>query len=207
MAGRVVLAIILGLATTFGIFFLMQALIDTGRGALTEETQAYAVDFVRVPEPEEVRTKDRKPERPPEPEEPPPEPELPDQQMSRAEGQELDMGGGFSVHADISVDTGISGGSGDGEYLPIVKVAPVYPYRAQSRGIEGWVLVEFTVSTAGAVEDVQVVEADPAGIFEDAAVEAARKFKYKPRVVNGQPVAVTGVRNLIRFELEGERGR
>ena len=46
-----------------------------------------------------------------------------------------------------------------------------------------------------------VVEADPPGIFDRAAQQAALKFKYKPKVVNGEPIDVAGVRNLITFEL------
>ena len=93
--------------------------------------------------------------------------------------------------------------SGDGEYLPIVKVAPVYPRRALQRGIEGYVIVEFIVTKQGSVRDPVVVEANPQGIFERAAMDAALKFKYKPRVVNGEPTEVAGVQNRITFEIDG----
>ena len=89
-----------------------------------------------------------------------------------------------------------------GEYLPIVKVAPVYPRRALTRGIEGFVLLEFVVTRTGAVRNPQVIESKPAGIFDRAAVSAALKFKYKPMVVNGEPVDLVGVRNKITFELQ-----
>ncbi len=92
----------------------------------------------------------------------------------------------------------------DGEYLPIVKVQPIYPRRAQERGIAGYVLMEFTVTETGAVADPVVIEADPPGYFERAAMRAVLKFKYKPKIVNGEPVRVAGVRNLITFELEDE---
>jgi protein TonB len=90
----------------------------------------------------------------------------------------------------------------DGDYLPIVKIAPVYPARAQSRGIEGYCLVEYTVTTTGTTKDVVVVEAEPPGIFNKASIAAALKFKYRPRVVDGEPIEVYGVRNLFRYELE-----
>jgi protein TonB len=105
-----------------------------------------------------------------------------------------------NVKVDVNVG-GVGGFSSDGEYLPIVKVAPVYPRRAQTRGIEGYVLLEFFVTTTGAVRDPRVVESKPPGIFDNAAMQAALKFKYKPKVVNGEPVEVAGVRNLITFEL------
>src|SRR5690606_13556723 len=96
----------------------------------------------------------------------------------------------------IDISAGIDGAAAGGEYLPIVKVAPIYPQRALARGIEGWVLVEFTVTTSGTVRDVRVVEAEPQGLFDRAAMDAAAKFKYKPRVIDGKPVEVEGVQNL-----------
>jgi len=90
----------------------------------------------------------------------------------------------------------------DGEYFPIVKVAPVYPAAAKQHKIEGHVVVEFSVGTDGRPTNLTVVEAVPPEIFDQAALNAVRKFKYKPRVEKGAPVAVPGVRNLIRFALD-----
>ena len=91
-------------------------------------------------------------------------------------------------------------GVSDGEYLPIVKVAPVYPTRALARRLEGYVLVEFVVTATGAVRDIVVLESS-APIFEEPAIEAALKFKYKPRIVNGEAIEVRGVQNRIVFEM------
>jgi len=89
----------------------------------------------------------------------------------------------------------------DGEFLPIVKVAPIYPPLAATLGLEGYVVVEFTITPTGAVTDAVVIESS-SELFHEAALEAAHKFKYKPRVVSGRPVAVSGVRNRITFVLE-----
>jgi len=105
-----------------------------------------------------------------------------------------------SVEANLSVG-GVGFGISDGEYLPIVKVAPVYPARALSRGLEGYVIVEFTVTRQGTVRDVSVVESS-SSLFERAAMDAALKFKYKPRVIAGEPVEVPGVQNKITFEIQ-----
>ncbi|MFP3367304.1 energy transducer TonB, partial [Pseudoalteromonas sp. SIMBA_148] len=80
-------------------------------------------------------------------------------------------------------------------HLPIVKVAPVYPRRALSPRIQGYVIVEFTVTKQGTVRDPQVVKAEPESLFDRAAMDAALKLKYKPRVVNGEAVEVAGVQN------------
>ncbi len=105
-----------------------------------------------------------------------------------------------SLDANITIG-GIGFGASDGEYLPIVKVAPVYPSRALSRSLEGYVIVEFTVTRTGTVQDVSVVESTST-LFERAATDAALKFKYKPRVIDGEPVEVPGVRNKITFVIE-----
>ncbi len=86
-------------------------------------------------------------------------------------------------------------------FLPIVKVAPIYPRYALERNLEGHVLLEFAVTTTGTVRDPVVIEATPPGVFDDAAIAAATKFIYKPRMVDGNPVETAGVRNRISFEI------
>jgi len=197
MIARYATSIGIGTAVTFGLLFLMQLLIATGRGALTEGNSFRITDFVRVERTEVIETKKEMPEKPPEPETPP---DMPDQSMT----DNFDNSMAVSMSAP-SIDAGLSiGGIGfgvsDGEYLPIVKVAPVYPSRALSRNLEGFVIVEFTVTPAGAVRDVFVVEST-SSLFERAATTAALKFKYKPRVIDGIAVEVPGVRNKISFEI------
>jgi protein TonB len=103
----------------------------------------------------------------------------------------------------VDVEISSSGmASGDGEYLPIVKVAPIYPRRAQTRGITGYCIVEYTVTKSGSIRDPQPVDCQPSGVFESASVKAATKFKYKPRVVDGEPIEVAGVQNKFTYELE-----
>ncbi len=89
----------------------------------------------------------------------------------------------------------------EGDYLPIVRVAPVYPARAQSRGLEGYVDMSFTVTSTGTVID-PIVVFSTSGLFERAASRAVLKFKYKPRVVDGIPVNVPGVKTRITFKME-----
>jgi protein TonB len=188
----------LGAVATFALFLLMQALVRTEGGALDDSVRGRIVDFVRLEEDDQIETKQRKPKPPPPPDEPPPD--MPEQSFDKSDvSMGVDMG---RVNAKVDLNVGGLGGfSSDGEYLPIVKVAPVYPRRAQTRGIEGYVLLEFVVTKTGAVRDPVVIEASPPGIFDRAALQAALKFKYKPKVVNGEPIDVAGVRNLITFEL------
>jgi protein TonB len=200
---RFLLSLVLASIVTLALFTLMQALIASGDQTLSEPPEGNVLDFVRVKQEEVVEQKDRKPRKPPQPQEQPPQMEQPQMDNSSPDGG----GSGLDFAADVSGDVALDGGlaleSGDGEYLPIVKVAAVYPRRALQRGIEGFVIVEFTVTKQGSVRDPFVVEANPQGIFEQAAMDAALKFKYKPRVVNGEPTEVAGVQNRITFKIDG----
>ena len=69
------------------------------------------------------------------------------------------------------------------------------------RNIEGYVIVEFVVTSSGSVRGVTVGEST-SELFERAAIEAALKFKCKPRVIDGVPIEVSGVQNLISFRID-----
>jgi protein TonB len=199
MALRYIFGLVLGLVTTFILFLIMQSVISSDRNPFTEGFDGKIVDIVRLDQDEEIEIKKRKPPKPPPPDEPPPDMPKPDFDTSTvSQGVAI---GSVDVNVDLNVG-GVGGFSSDGEYLPIVKVAPVYPRRAQTRGIEGYVLLEFIVTKTGAVINPVVIESDPPGIFDRAAINAALKFKYKPKVVDGEPIDVAGVRNRITFELQ-----
>lgn len=199
MLRRYVQGIGLGAVITLGLFYLMQSFIHTDGSAFSDAPEGRLLDFVRVRDEAEISSRNRKLKRPPPPDEIPPElpkPEFNDDIQSL--GADI---GAVDINARVNAGFGM-GFINDGEYLPIVKVAPIYPRRAQTRGIEGYVLLEFTVTSAGTVRDPFVVESDPPHIFDRAAIQAAIKFKYKPKVVNGEPIEVSGVRNLITFVFE-----
>jgi len=198
MIVRYAIAIGLGTSVTFGLLFLMQYMIATGKTVVNDDDAVRFVDFVRVEREQLVETKNDKPEKPPEPEQQPdmPSPDSLDNFQSSI---------GISMNSpSVSVNANVGGlgfGVSDGEYLPIVKVAPVYPSRAAQRGLEGHVIVEYTVTRQGTTRDIFVVEST-SSLFDRAAVESAEKYKYKPRVINGEPVEVPGVQTIIRFELD-----
>ena len=197
MVKRYSVSLLVGAVVTVVLLFIMQAVISTDESGLNEAKGGKILDFVRLQEDEELVVKQRKPKPPPPPDEPPPNMPKPTFDATTSQGVEIGI-----VQVDVNVDIqGTGGFSSDGEYLPIVKVAPMYPRRAAARGIEGYVLLEFTVPKTGAVRDPKVLESKPPGIFDRAAMNASLKFKYKPKVVNGAPIEVSGVRNRITFEL------
>ncbi|MEY3005811.1 MAG: hypothetical protein RI942_153 [Pseudomonadota bacterium] len=194
---RVIIAALVAVPVAVGLFFVMQSLID--REYEQEEVKSRKIADIVVPNKDiEVNVKEVKPEKVEDPEEPPPE----------MQPLEFDMDMDVDVvnlaptaKVDVSINSsGMS--SGDGEYLPIVKVAPIYPRRAQTRGITGYCIVEYIVTKTGSIRDPQAVDCQPQGVFESASLKAAEKFKYKPRVVDGEPIEVAGVQNKFTYELE-----
>ena len=89
----------------------------------------------------------------------------------------------------------------DREYRALSRPEPAYPHQARVRGIEGYVVLEFTVTAAGTTRDLRVLEASPTDVFDAAALAAARQFRYQPRIQAGAPVDVPGVRSRIRFQI------
>lgn len=194
---RLIIGAALAIPVAIGLFYIMQSLVT--QDFEQEETKARKIADIVVPDKViETNLKEVKPEKVEDPEEPPPEME-PIQFDSDVDMNVANAAPAAAVNLNISA-SGMS--SGDGEYLPIVKVAPIYPRRAQTRGITGYCIVEYTVTTTGAIRDPQPVDCQPAGIFERASVKAALKFKYKPRVVDGSPIEVAGVQNKFTYELE-----
>ncbi len=197
---RMGMAMFGAVAVTFAVSLMMQGLISSGGSVLEDNGQGRLVEFVHIKQDENLQTKVRKPNKPPAAAKEPPKPKMSKPKLDSNLASSMDMGS-LDIAANLTIDSGL-GGSGDGEYLPIVKVAPQYPRRAAQKGIEGYVVVEFTVSKLGTVKDVKVIEANPPNIFNRAAISAAKKFKYKPKIDNGVASDVTGVRNIIRFELD-----
>lgn len=87
--------------------------------------------------------------------------------------------------------------------LPMIRFAPVYPQAAIMKNIEGYVDVVFDVTETGAVENIQIVHAEPEKIFNSAVLKAVARWKYKPKTDDtGLPVKMFGLRERLRFTME-----
>jgi protein TonB len=103
----------------------------------------------------------------------------------------------------IDLPRGNGGGFGvDRDVIPVVRMTPDYPPHAAGKNIEGWVQIQFNVTTAGTVRDPVVVASQPPGEFEDAAVKAIARWRYNPRIDGGVAVERVGLQTVIRFELQ-----
>ena len=90
----------------------------------------------------------------------------------------------------------------DDELGRVRVVEPVYPAQAMRDRVEGWVLLEFTITETGSVRDIVVVDSQPSGVFDAAASEALAGWKYRPRITDGRPVAHRS-NVTMRFDLGG----
>ncbi len=199
---RWAISMVMAAGITLGLFYFMQALIATGAQLDQRVTVVKMVDAT-MPEIElEVIEEIDKPELIQDDTEV--VEDIPERQVNLSDGPSLNI-----ERASVEIDTGLqlsnaSISATDGDFLPLVAIAPQYPTRAAQRGIEGWCLVSFTVDGLGnVVEDsIVVVDAEPASIFDRSSIRAASRFKFQPRVVDGQGVAVEDVQYVFRYELE-----
>jgi protein TonB len=101
-----------------------------------------------------------------------------------------------------NINIGVASGSGpylgnwsagdpaaEGDVIPIVRIEPQFPREAAINGIEGWVEIEFTIEPDGTVSDPKVLNSQPRRVFDRNAIRAIYKWKFKPRIVDGKPVA------------------
>jgi protein TonB len=197
---RLLIGAVLAAVVTTGLFYIMPLLIEMADKTLDEKPATKIADITMPPREIETNLADVKPPKPDEPDEPPPDMEQPQVEDVNVNPDAVNMSP--QVGGDINIGLGNGIGGGDGEYLPIVKVAPMYPRRANSRGVEGYCTIEYTVTSSGAIADPVAVDCQPSGYFESASIKAAMKFKYKPRVIDGEAIDVLGVQNRFTYELE-----
>ena len=182
-------------AITFSLLFLMQALIATG---ITSIGTTVEIDppKIRIRQPDTEVKIDEEVEPPPPVETPPPtttdRPPIVDIPTTDGPFKIVDTG--------ITIPTG-SPGRPNGGVVPIAIMQPQYPRRAHQRGLEGYVIVEFTVTEIGNVIDAVVIEASST-LFEKSALNAVSRFKYKPQVIDGVAIDTPGIRYLFSFTLE-----
>ncbi len=199
---RHLIAGFLAILVTFGLFYLMQALI-LGKDMKLDKAGGSMIDFVRLKKDTDLELKKRKMPDRKEPEEPPPPPDL---SMARTNKPTQDMGDmAFAIDVDVDMGgTNIAIAASDSDVIPIVRVTPQYPLRASERGIEGWVEVEFTISKLGTVKDPFVLNSHPSSIFDRSALKAIRKWKYNPKIEDGEPVERPGVKVRLKFDLTNQ---
>lgn len=189
---RTVIAALLAVGVTFGLFIFMHKLISSGGGGNQDLDGITGIHFGPVDIPDDVARRSRQqPKKPPPPKNPPPPPKM---QVSKPDQVVQNM-----PKLDLpNIDNPLVGGEGmfignfsqidkteEGDIIPVVVIRPMYPRDAAMQGLEGWVKVEFTITEVGTVKDPKVIDAQPPRIFNREALRAILKWKFKPRVIDG----------------------
>lgn len=198
-----------GLAGALALFWFMQWMIMPAEGFHKRVTTHHLVDFVRVKE--ESTAPEQKRRAPPEPKpEEMPKMRTPMQTTAdRAQQQNLPPQPVRAELPNLGGATGFAKGpalplaptEGDAELTPLVSVPPQYPPRARRMGIEGHVKARLRVDAEGIVQSVEIVESVPPGQFDRSVLRTLKRWKFKPKVVDGTPMAHTGTVT-IQFTLE-----
>ena len=227
---RVGLSFVAACVVALLLFALMLSMVNPPRNEVTDEPVAIA-NFVRMDKRSEstaTRSRQEAPQ-PPQPKTPqPPTPPTPSMAAPSPNLPKLDLplpniDTGVSVaSAPAPSLAGLTAASAppapaapaaaeaasqsgpEQEVMPLNDVRPEYPYRARQRGIEGHIKLAFTITTAGKVENIRVVEASPPNVFDREARRAAARWRFAPRTENGAAVAREAVKTL-HFRLQGER--
>jgi len=211
---RMPVAAVLGFALSVGMFWGLRGMIG-GVVDIEQMRSAPKIEFTRLRRDTVVEQKVRVKPQIAKPEPPPPTAPVvaTSEQTSVIAGTDIAalapsvdfsaVGGGGGGRGRGGAATALASGGGvDREAVPQVRIQPDYPIGARRRGIEGWVDVQFTIGVDGSVRNPVVVAARPQDVFDDAAVQAVRNWKYNPKIQDGQPVERAGMRVRIRFELE-----
>ncbi len=206
---RFIFSIAAGVVVALALFLLMHFLIAGTPNLGDRDSDRAQLDFVRVKQDEIEQIKERrKPPEPEKPKEPPPPPKL---TQANNDKPPPDMPDIQTPQINVAISTGsgpyLGGWSAgqqapEGDVIPIVRIQPQYPRDAALEGTEGWVTLEFTIEADGTVSDVVILDSDPKRVFDRNARRALYKWKFKPRVVDGQAVA-RRASTTIDFDLDG----
>lgn len=188
---RYPLCALAGTLAALGMLWAMQLLVTSPAQKLPVSESMRLVEFVRLKREENLQTRERRPPPPPEKAVPPPRPRINLQADSQPLAPKLDM----AMNLDLPMNFGdgpwlgpMASAEANSGFVPLSQQPPQYPYKAARRGIEGWVKVRFEVTEKGSVNKVEVIESEPPGMFDNAAVRAVNRWRFKPRIIDGKAV-------------------
>jgi len=200
---RYLATVALATVITLSAFYLMHRLIDQESAATVAQPPVTSIHFGPVEIPEPPVRKPRKPPEQPERSQPPPSSDLVAEidrinRMPRLEPVAWQAPGPSRV---LEGSLHPPGGDAGGNAYPVAAVPPPYPRKAALQGIEGWVRLAVEIDARGRVLGVRVLDAEPRGVFEQTAIDAIRRWSWKPAIIDGRPIEQTVVQEL-NFRLD-----
>ena len=204
---RLLLGIASGIGITFGLFFLMSALIQNDGEFKKDSSETASIEFLRQLKDSDADFRQRKKPTPPKPQEP--QPQVPKLQISEKPQMEKPQMQMKMPQLASTLNKGkgpylgpAQAGGGNQQALPVVRIEPAYPRRAAMKGLEGYVVLTFDITEAGTVNNVKVLESNPRRVFDSSARRALMKWKYKPKMVDGKALKQQNQTVKLEFKLE-----
>jgi protein TonB len=194
---RMISSIFLAGLVTFSLFAIMYLLIKPPLAERPLQRLLPIVELYENPEDPPVVVKQLPP---------PPPPVVPPEQAPRTPSTVTKLslpGPAFTLTSPEIGPTDIGiGKRRDTTATPVVRIEPRFPVAALRDGISGWVKLSFNIDESGAVTDVQVMQAEPRGVFDREAARALRRWKYQPQVVDGKAIRQTNLQVVLDFSVD-----
>lgn len=199
---KVINITLVSMAVCFGLFAFMASLITNKNSPKISEEETLIVEFVQPKKDSKVKVK-------PKILPPPPQPKIVKLENTKMDPTDSDNSAvkvevpGINI-AKQTIDNFDVAGSRNNEARPIVRVSPKYPIAAMRDGKQGWVQLAFSIDEVGRVKNIKVLAAEPKRVFNKAAVQALKKWKYKAKLVSGKPIEQHNLTVQLDFKLEQE---
>lgn len=193
---RSMVAALLAVLTTVSLFFIMLRLISSEASPPVPVTTLAVIDVFM----EDNRAVDERTEFPKKPIEQAPPPEIKTSEPKLVPDLSLTVP---IEHVPIKAEVAKINTIAANYPVPHLLSAPTYPARALLRGTEGWVELRFNLSAQGTTQDIVILDAEPEGVFERAALAAVKRWKYQPLLdYEGQPKTFVGLTKRVIFEIQ-----
>ncbi|MBE0483320.1 MAG: energy transducer TonB [Bacterioplanes sp.] len=198
---RLAIAALVAILVSLLLFWAMHLMVRSDNDIVRTANDRAVIDFVRLKQDSETQRRERRKPEPPKP----PKPQIP--QSDVAQDAQVDLQRLPMVSLDVNPDLGLSNqsflsdavvgmGLGDSDVLPLVAIKPNYPRQAYARKIEGFVRARLEINPEGSVVSVEIIDSEPRGVFEREAIRALYRYKFRPRMVDGQAMPQQAVQTI-----------
>lgn len=187
--------------TTFGLFAFMAFLVQNNENNRLIIDDEVTFDVAQTPPPSKYNIIERKPPTPPPVIKQPPNTPVESEPATLVNNLTYNTGVMNIATTPIAFNKGF--GDNNAQARPIVQIPPKYPIKAAQNGIEGWVKLTFSINKLGEVIQIKVLDSAPKRIFDKAAKQALKKWKYRAKKENG--VAIEQKNLLIQLDFTMEK--
>jgi len=201
---RLFYAFLASVGVSLGLFWGMQQMVSGSDEIKRDNRDMAVIDFVRLKQDTQTQKKERHKKEPPKPK----KPQIPKDsvQQQSMQMQQIPFHAP-DVSADLSLannsflgDAVVGMGFGDSDVIPLYRAPATYPQRAMRQKIEGFVTAKLTITPEGTVDNVEIIDANPKGVFEREAIRALYRYKFKPKIQDGKAVTQEATQT-IEFKL------